>query len=312
MDNNLCFIKYFFSLLLLFSLALNADTPSDIAKKAHISNINALLIFTSQEGLNSGHYKFSKVGVEMEVYHLPFIYHLNKGRNINYFIVGNVGYSRTFISDDVVIPPNSVLNYHNHLRTYTAGLNGGVRYTINKEINILSGVELIYSRSGASVKKSDNDYGDAIEDFFNKNYNDNLSYKLFASLEYRPMHYKFKPYVSLDAKFYETRSGFVFDSEDSYISNSSIVALQTGIETPSLYESSGNHLTLEAYVNVDYLSGGVVKSVKFDKYVKLGSVAYWNTPHSISWAERFFVEISRVYAYGLEGYNVGVGFTVDF
>lgn len=71
-----------------------AETIKDIAEKAHLANINALLIFTSQEGLSSGHYRFTNVEVEMDIYHLPFTYHFpSEDGRMNYFVVGNVGYS---------------------------------------------------------------------------------------------------------------------------------------------------------------------------------------------------------------------------
>jgi len=174
-----------FLLLTLFFNSVYSDTPEEIAEKTHIANINTLLIFTSQEGLNSGLYHFLNVGVDMEVYNLPFIYHIKSNENINYFIVGNVGYSRVFISQNIEIPPSAELNYDNHLRTYTGGIGGGVRYKFDTDFSILFGLELIYSKSGASVKQPDDNAGDIIEDLFNKNYNENLSYKIFTTLEYK-------------------------------------------------------------------------------------------------------------------------------
>ena len=163
-----------------FITAIHAQTTAQIAEKAHIASINTLLIFTSQEGLNSGIYHFIKVGVDMEVYRLPLSYQFESDTNFNYFIVGNIAYSRVLISQNISIPPQLEIDYDNHLRTYTGGVGAGVRYRISKDLTLNGGVEIIYSKSGASVKKPDDDVGDAIEDFFSKNYNDNLSYKLFG------------------------------------------------------------------------------------------------------------------------------------
>lgn len=290
-----------------------AETVKEIAEKAHLANINALLIFTAQEGINSGHYRFTEVDVEMDVIHLPFTYQLaSEHERINYFVVGNVGYSRTYLSEDIEIPPERHLDYDNHLRTYTAGLGGGIRYKAMEDSYLSGGIELIYSRSGASVKKPDDDIGDAIEDFFNKNYNDNISYRFFADAEYRPDGYRFKPYAKISFNLYETKSTFDFDELASFKSQSSVTRVSLGAETPKLLYNNGNYLTLEGYIGGNYLGGEVTHSVQFDSYGTVGAVAYWYTPGTPAWAERFFLEVSSVRSNGLEGYNVGVGFTLDF
>ena len=249
----------------------------------------------------------------MEVYSLPFSYHLESAdEKINYFLVGNVGYSRVYISKNIDIPPNSRLNYDNHLRTYTGGLGGGIRYKATPELNFLAGIELIYSRSGASVKKPDDGVGDAIEDFFNKSYNDNLSYNFFTSAQYRPKFSKLKPYIELDYELYQTKSSFTFDELSTFHSESSVVRLALGAESNKLLSYNQNYLTLEGYLNANYLSGAVKESIKLDSYLSVGAVAYWYTPNYISWIERFFTEVSSIQADGLEGYNIGVGFTVEY
>ncbi len=296
----------------LLSTGLNADSAGDIAEKAHLANINTLLIFTSQESLNSGLYKFTNVGVDMDVYHLPFTYQLKTDNDINYFIVGGVGYSRVYIADDIVIPPDSVLNHHNHIRTYTGGLGGGVRYKATSELNFQGGVEFIYSRSGSSVTLPNDDIGDAIEDFFNKEYNDNISYKLFALAEYKPKMKYLKPYAKLGYKLFETKSEFSFDELVSFDTESSVTTLTLGAETHELLHYNRNYLTLEGYLNANYLDGAVKKSVQFNSYATLGGVAYWYMVDSLSLVERFFLEVSTIRADGLEGYNIGVGFTIDY
>ena len=307
----------FFILLSIFSFSVNAETlkansPGDIAKDAHLANINALLIFTSQNGLNTGLFHFTNVGVDMEIYSLPFEYQFKSDSNINYFLVGNVGYSRVFVSKDIVLPPNSRLTYDNHLRTYTAGLGIGMRYMFSDELRFLGGLEFIYSRSGASVKKPDNDIGDAIEDFFNKNYNDNLSYKFFVEAEYKPKFESLNPYFKIGYNLYDTKSNFTFDELSDIQSESSVVSASLGLESNELYRFDSSYLTLEGYLNVNYLSGQVEKSVQFDTYTKVGAVAYLYLEDKDLWVERLFLEASSVNADGLDGYNIGIGFTIDY
>ncbi len=304
--------KLFFITTVL-TIEIYAQTVSEIAKKAHIANINTLLIFTSQESLNSGQYSLTNIGIDMEVYNLPFKYHFNDvDSRVDYFLVGNVGYSRAYISQDIVIPPNARLNYDNHLRTYTGGLGGGVRYKVTPEIWCMGGVEFIYSRSGASVKKPDNDIGDAIEDFFNQDYNNNISYKAFALMEYRPNIEAFKPYIKLGYKLYETKSTFSFDELTSFNTQSNVSSLTFGSESNKLLKISSYDLTLEGYVNGCYLDGEVANVVEFDSYGSIGGVVYLYTQNTQSWIERFFLEVNTIRADGLEGYNIGVGFTIDY
>ena len=306
-----------FILLSIFSLKLNAEelkanSPGDVAKDAHLANINALLIFTSQDGLNTGLFHFTNIGVDMEIYNLPLEYQFKSNSNVNYFLVGNVGYSRVFVSKDIILPPNSRLTYNNHLRTYTAGLGMGIRYKLSDDLRFLGGLELIYSRSGASVKKPDDDIGDAIEDFFNKNYNENISYKFFVESVYRPKIESYNPYLKIGYKFYDTKSDFTFDKFTSFTSESSVISASLGLESNELYQYNSSYLTLEGYLNINYISGAVEKSVKFDTFSKVGAVAYWYLDDDKSWIKRFFTEVSSVNADGLDGYNIGVGFTIDY
>jgi len=310
-------VRHFFGILLfayIFISEINADdSVVDIAKDAHLANINAILIFSSHEGLSSGLYKFTNVGVDMEVYHLPFTYEIqSENSHVEYSLTGTLGYSRVFISENIELPPNFYLNYSNHIRTYLGGLGIGVKYKASDTLNISAGVEVIYSRSGASVSKIDDDINDAIEDFFNKEYNDNISYKFFTTATYRPKVNNFKPYATLSYKLYETKSTFTFEKLSTFRTESSVTTLTFGTLTDELLSYKNNYLTLEGYLNANYLSGAVKDTVKFNSFATLGSIAYWNfseKPYSI---EKLFLEISTIRADGLEGYNIGVGFSLGF
>jgi hypothetical protein len=296
-------------LLCSFCITLVAKDLEDIASQAHIASVNTLLIFTSSEGLNSGRYHFSNVGVDMDVAHLPFTYQLADQGGWNPFVMGNVGYSRVKLSKDIIAPVGGRLDYNNHLRTYTAGLGGGVRYKLSKDLSVLTGLELIYSRSGASVRQPDDDLGDVIEDFFNQNYTNNWSYELLFQGEYTPTLHHCKPYVRFLYKIYDTKATFSFNEMLRLASQSSIATLSFGVESLALHHFNANYITLEGYYHANYLQGDVKDVVKFQAYSTFGGVAYLYTPQKPFWASRFFLELSSVVAHGLEGYNVGVGFT---
>lgn len=311
-------MKYL-KLQVLFILLLNVhslyaeETPADIAQRAYLANINTLMVFTSQDGLNTGHYRFSNIGVQMDIYHLPFLYQLDIGNEtINMFAMGNVGYSRASIHEDVTLPDHITLSHENQMNTYTGGAGLGVRVKTAWDIDILTGLELIYSRSGVTVHKPDNAIGDAIENFFTGKYNDNLTYKFLLQLEHHREINGYKLYAKLNHKLYETKADFNVNALTSFTTQTSVTSMGAGIETPGLFSWGGMYLTLEGYLYGHYMSGDIVDVVGFDTYSTVGMVAYWYTENKPDWIERFFIELSSVNSSGLEGYNLGIGFTIDF
>lgn len=304
-----------FLIFLLSSICLFAQTPEETAQKAYLANINTLLIFTSESGLSSGKYRFTKPGVEMQTYTLPFRYHLEPfDENMNIFISGGVGYSITRLDTQTQTQLSGSiieLTHDNKLQTYTAGLGTGLRYKSEWGIDFLGGIGLLYSRVGTSVNPND-EVGDAIKDFFDSEYNDNLTYKFLLSAEYHKEVEGFKPYVKFDFKLYETKADFTFDVLAGFTTQSDVTTLSIGVETPTIAKYEEEYLTLEGYVKGNYLHGDIRDVVKFERYINLGAVAYWNTPKTPTWARRFYTEVSTVRADGLEGYNIGVGFTLDY
>ncbi len=309
-------MKLFF-FILLFPLLLKAEVTTlssadEVAKAAHMANINALLIFTSQDGLNTGLFHFTKVDVDMEIYNLPFRYHFDSDSRLNYFLVGNVGYSRVFTSRDFILPPSTELSADSHLQTYTAGIGLGVRYKLREDLKLMGGLELIYSRSGVNVKQADENVVSPIEDFFDNNYNDNVSYKLFIESTYKPELEYLKPYFKFGYKFYDTKSDFSSEKLTAFSTQSSVLWGTVGAETEELYRNGYGYLTLEGYLSGNFLQGDVVKSIGFDNYSKVGGVLYSYLDGGPLWIKRLFFEVSTINADGLEGYNIGLGFTIDY
>jgi hypothetical protein len=301
-----------FCLLLSAGTLSHAETVGEVAEKTSLANINALLIFTTHEGLNSGHYRFTNVGVKMDMIHLPFEYHFdNSGSDVNTFLLGNVGYSKTTRLERVEIPPDAVINYDSKMQTYTGGIGYGIRYRLDTAWSLQGGVEFIYSRSGLKVQQPDDNVGDAIEDFFDSNFNDHLTYKFFGDLIYDTKWKGYTTYARLSFKLYETKSSFTFEELADFRSQSLVTSLKTGMETHSLYTLGNDYLTLEGYVGYNHLNGEVTTVARLNDYGVVGAVAYWYTPQ-LEWSERFYLELSAVRGYGIEGYNAGIGLTVDF
>lgn len=300
-------------LLLASNILYAGETPEDISQRVYQANINALMVFTSQDGLNTGHYRFTDIDIKMDIYHLPFLYQLAVGNDtFNMFMLGNVGYSRAYMNEQIKLPDDSQLSHKNQIDTYTGGAGLGVRYKAPFHIDILTGLELIYSRSGINVHKPDNDIGDAIGSFFKGKYNDNLTYKFLFQVEHHRVVNGYKLYAKLSHKLYETKANFSFDALTSFTTQASVSSFGTGVETPPLFTWNAMSLSLEGYFYGHYLSGDIVDVIAFDTYGTAGVVAYWYTEDKLTWAERFFLELSTVHSGGLEGYNLGIGFTVDF
>lgn len=307
-------LKSFF-LLFLPMVLLFAQSPEETAEKAYLANINTLLIFTSESGLSSGTYRFTEAGFKMETYTLPFRHHFEPFKeNMNLFINGGVGYSITRL-DTLTKDSKSAnaidLRHDNKLQTYTAGLGIGLRYKSDYGIDYLASMGIIYSRVGTSVSPND-EIGEAIEDFFDGEYNDNITYKFLLAAEYKKEIEGYKPYIKVDAKTYETKADFSLDALSGFTTQSRVASISLGAETPSLLKYEENFLSLEGYVKVNFLEGDITDVVKFRKYMNIGGIMYWNTPEAPSWAKRFYTELSTVRAEGLEGYNVGIGFSLNY
>jgi len=303
-------------LFLLLPFLLFAQTAVEkAAEKAYLANINTILIFTSEGGLSSGRYRFTKAGFKMDTYTVPYEHHFKPfNESMNWFFSGNAGYSVTKLDKDSQ-GFNSVsgleLTKDSKLQTYTAGAGGGFRYRSPWDIDFLVGAELIYSRVGTTLETKGS-VDDAVGGFFNHKYNNNFTYKFRLDAQYVQEFDHYKPYVKLGFKLYETKSDFNFDALSTFSTQSDVTTLDFGVEVPAFLKYKHNYLSLEPYVQLNYLHGEITSVVKFDTYMKTGLTAYWNTPQTPSWIKRFFIDINSIRAEGLEGYNIGIGFNIDY
>ncbi len=299
--------------LLIFScICLFAQTPEELAaQKAYRTNINALLIFTSEAGLSTGLYRFSKPGVKMQIYTLPFRYHFEPfAKNLNYFVSGSLAYSVTRLDTEVESSPLSPeLTLDNKLKTYTAGLGMGMRYKSAWGVDILGGAQLLYSRVNTSAGSQESIDKD-VKELFGSEYNDNITYKLFLSTEYEKEMQGFRSYAKLGLRVYETKVGFDLNALSTFVTQSDVTSLSFGAESPPFFKYAENYMRLEPYLKANYLHGDITGVVGFNRYINLGLLAYWYTPEFPSWAKRFYLEISTIRAEGLEGYNIGLGFSL--
>lgn len=303
--------RFFAAFTLLFQ-ALQADDLQLSTQKAYLANINALMLFTSREHLGSGRYAFTRADMTMAITHFPLRFQSDDYfKNINLFILGGVGYSESTMTgelDEATAQNDFMLTTTNMLRTYTAGLGGGVRYH-DRGFEATLGLENIYSRVGIRSKDGVDVEGQ-VDDFFNGRYNDNLSYRVFTELTYKTMLYRFKPYAALTYELFETKSAFRFDTLTRFSTQSSALSFSVGAETPPLVRYGDMNLTAEGYLQGAYLGGDINKVVKLDGYGATGWIVYLYTP-DVPYVRRFYLEANTIHADGLRGYNIGLGLSLE-
>lgn len=308
-------MRAFILILSLLYRLFAEDSAEDAAQKAYLANINALMVFTSQNGLNSGTYEFTRANVTMNVIHLGDKFNFDPfSENLNFFLMGGGGYSETTMTVDLnaTDPKNEgiALTSTNMLRTFTGGVGGGLRYSLESGFEFSGGLEAIFSRVGVR-NRDGGDTGEVVEDFFKGKYNDNISYHFFTGAEFRRELDGFKPYATLSYSLYETKSAFSFEQLSSFSSQSHVTAFSLGSESPPLLRYHAMYLTLEGYLRGSYLGGDLARVTKLDGYGTVGGTAYWYVSGTFNYFRRFSLDISTIQADGLRGYNVGLGFSLE-
>ena len=310
-------MRRIFLVLLACFVPMQAQEEEGAAKKATLANINAVVVFTSKDGLNSGYYDFTRANTTMAVLHLYDRYQFGTfSPHFNVFLAGGVGYSRTWMTNE--LPPatpaaatDTGLTLSNMLQTYTGELGGGVRYVDDTGIEWSAGFNVIYSRV-RFTNFNKTHIGEIIGNFFDGNYNDNLTYRFYLLSEYVWHAEGFVPYIKLSYNLYETKSGFSVHELKAFTSQSGVLSLMLGTESPPLVRSGSEYLTLEGYLWGSWLGGDLSRVAGFDGYGTLGATAYWYMPKRWPFIRRFFADVSTIRADGLRGYNLGFGFSVAY
>jgi len=313
-------MRIIFLFFLLLSSLKATTLDEQLTQDAYLATVNAAIVFTSQDGLSSGFYRFTNIDTEMRMYNLPLTHHFEPlTENTNIFMVFDMGYSDTR-NDRDVDANGTLLHLNNRLQTYVGGIGAGVRYRATQHSGLLFGVELIYSRVGVTARTEDELDGSAVENFFSDDFNDNFSYKLFTEYDYHREYRGYDVYTKLNYKLYKTLSHFdlsdlaqdIVGDITSLRSQTSVASLMVGVETDSLYNYKEMSLTLEPFVKGNYIWGDLADVAQLSAYGTVGMSAYWNTPESDVYVYRYFIEPSISKGDGLEGLNLSVGFSLDF
>jgi hypothetical protein len=301
----------------------SAPLPDTLAKDVYLATVNAAIVFTSQDGLSSGIYHFTKVNVDMRMYNLPLTYQFDPlSENTNLFMVFDLAYSDTRNSaeiqniDPATLPSDPILHVDNRLQTYIGGIGGGLRYRLSEHSDFSLGGEILYSRVGIAVRAGDSLNGSDIKNFFKDDFSENFTYKLFAQYDYHRLYKGYKTYFTLNYKLYKTLSALnlvnLVGDVVSLNSQTYVTSLHLGMETAPLYRYGNMNLTLEPFLKANYIGGDLAAVTKMRTYGTAGFAMYWNTPQKRAYIYRYFIEPSLSRGEGLEGYNMSLGFSLDF
>ena len=309
----------FFWLALLSTL--KAESVLDgMALEQYLASANAVIVFTSQDGLSSGIYNFTKTGTQMRMYNLPLQYHFDPlTDNSNLFMTFDMGYSDSR-NDRNVDVNGTFLNIDNQMQSYVGGIGLGIRYKLTTHSAILFGGEIIYSRIGVSARTGDGLSEDDISGFFDKSARDNFSYKLFAEYVYTRTMNEHKISLKTNYKLYHTLNEFkvadvvegVVNDVLSLSSQTSVFSLLCAYETKPLFHHEEMNFTMEPYLKGNYVWGDLADVAQINFYGTAGLSFYWNTPEKSAYIYRYFIEPSISKGDGLEGLNLSVGFSLDF
>ena len=306
--------------MLLFSTIKAQGTLEGLALEQYLAAANAVIVFTSQDGLSSGIYNFTKTGTQMRMYNLPLQYHFDPlTDNSNLFMTFDMGYSDSR-NDRAVDINGTLLNIDNQLQSYIGGVGLGIRYKVASHSAILFGGEIIYSRLGVSTRTGDGLSEDDISSFFDKNAKDNFSYKLFVEYVYRRTIHEHKIFLKSNYKLYHTLNEFkvpevvegVVTDVLSLSSQTSVFSLLCGYETNPLYRYDEMSFTMEPFLKGNYVWGDLADVAQINFYGTAGLSFYWNTPEKSAFIYRYFIEPSISKGDGLEGLNLSIGFSLDF
>jgi len=308
--------------LLLFTTVKAESTLDGLPLEQYLAAANAVIVFTSQDGLSSGVYNFTNTDTQMRMYNLPLQFHFDPiSEHSNLFVITDMGYSDTRNSSESLIDTNgTILTGTNQLQSYILGAGLGVRTYLTEHSAVLFGGEFIYSRLGVSERVGDGLGEDDVTGFFGDDIKHNYSYKLFAEYVYKREVHEHKVVLKTNYKLYKTLNEFtVKEVVDGVVtdvlslqSQTSVASLMLSYETSPLARYHDMSFTLEPFVKGNYVWGDLADVAQISGYGTLGLSAYWNTPAKTAYIYRYFIEPSISKGDGLEGLNLSIGFSLDF
>ena len=305
-------------LLAFFVSSLNAaqNDLKEVLGELTNPTINSMMIFTSQDSVNSGSYNFSNIDSDLTILHAPFVLNLKPFTpRWNIFLMGGAGYG--ILSAHNIYNANGVDILDGlSLINYSAGIGSGIRYQTDFGLSFAAGIEIIYSLTSFAAISSDSsaqEIIDSINNLLKAEHTQSFSNKSIVKIEYDKIFNNYRPYASISASFYGTNTSFDLEDIISLSSNSSLYQLKGGFESPHLYNFTNNqYLTIESYISGNLLDGTVKDVLETDHYFMGGVVGYLYSKEYLKFAHRYFIEYNILEGKGISGYNLGLGFSIDF
>ena len=319
-------MKLKFFILVMLSIQSIASEFTDALEKANLININSLMIFTSDDMLSSGRYKFGDddyINDDIHIINFPYRHHFKPyNEYLNFFVNGSVGYSHKDHSVNInkifgiTDPADQVPNDHVDYHTYAIKLGGGIRVTPGWDLEMLFGGAFIYTHIKSEYNYNSPESEAILKPIFDKTFanksSDNFSYELSMQYGYFPDFEGWKPYILAAFNYYDTKSDFSLDSFSNYTTESSVSKLKTGLRTPALFDAYHIPTSLGGFIEGDALHGDMKNILGFDHYGAVGASLHFGTRYYTDLIEELSVEYSQVEGDGISGYTVGMGFDVAF
>jgi len=294
---------------LIFSQA-HADLRGEM-EDVYVKAANTILFFTSEDIISSGSYEFSKEDETLDTTFFPLTHHFESDSDFyNFYVNGSIGYSK--YRDDNLNLRGSLDAIK--IKTYALKMGGGVRMNILEDTDMMIGGSYIYSKVNSDyittqpLSPSDSTIEGQIDRALNYVFNsdnDFNTYEFFTSVGYHPTINEYKPYVTADIRYFDTK----IDDPYATISDvsSAISKLKVGVITPPVATIVGLPLKLEFYASEVFISGDMNEAMDTDNFFVLGSTFHLGTTTLIKEVSEVSFDINIVRGDNLDGFNFGFG-----
>jgi len=279
----------------LSTTALHADTKSDLAD-VYAKGINAILFFTSEDVISSGHYSFDTSDTTLDTHFIPFTHQFDSDSDFyNFYANGSIGFSKY----KELLSPTDKLN----ITTYALKAGGGIRLKIAQDTDMMVGAAYLYSYSDSTFKSSPPLTGD-LKAILNGT-KTHHTYELSSSVGYHPTVNGYQPYARAGIRYFKTD----IDSPYATISKttSTLGKFKVGVITPPLTTLYGLPLKLEFYTSAVFLGGDMDDVLGFDHFFTAGTTAHLGTSSLISWVDEVTFDVNIVKGENFDGLNFGFG-----
>jgi hypothetical protein len=303
-------IKNSSALLFAFVLVqqLSADDTHERIKSVYHSGMNALMIFTSQDIMSGGTYRFDDEST-LSIYGLPYIHHFDSDSSFyNYFIKFGLGYShyKEHIDFDLFEKSDTM-----RMDTYAIRLGGGVRFKTEYDIDFLLSASLIYSYTNGDYKynskESEEILKPILDDIVNSN-NDNYTYEVSIAAKYHTTIEEYSPYIAAELSYFDTKTSLDLSADlIDFSSQSSFFKLKGGVISPVLFTTFGDPTKMEGYIQQVMLSGEVVDSFELKNYTMLGTTFHIDVTGDTSYISELSIDFNIVSGANIKGMNFGLG-----